>query len=149
MASLTLDILTPQGPVTLASDEEGAKRLSESMEIDGVEIPGLLGEMGVLPGHVPFITPVKPGVLRFKLGGDDVRMAVGGGFLEISEDGRVTILAERALLPEQIDTDAVTSRRDELKDALGSETRSIETPEIRNKRQELEWAESQLRAAQS
>ena len=147
-ASLTLDILTPTGPLVLSKSEDGKPSFSKDMEIAGVEIPGLLGEMGVLPGHIPFITPIKPGVLRFKHGGESYRVAVGSGFLEISDEGRVTILADQARVPGDIDPDVASAQRDELRAELAKETRSIDDPIIQTKRQQLEWAECQLRAVQ-
>lgn len=147
MSSLTLDIFTPKGPLALPGRDGEGTRESRDLEVEGVEIPGLLGEMGVLAGHVPFITAMRPGVLRFRYDGGDVRLAVGGGFLEIAEGGRVTILAERASLPGEIDVDEVTKLRDRLRDELAHDARSIDTASTRTKRQELEWADSQLRAA--
>ncbi len=147
-ASLTLDILTPTGPLSLGSNESGSsgRCLSKNMATFGVEVPGLLGELGILPGHIPFIAPIKPGVVRFVLDGSEHRIAVGSGFLEVSEIGRVTILADRARVPGDVDEAVVTKQRDALRTELSTEKGSIDDPIVQTRRAELEWLECQLRA---
>ncbi|HVH99244.1 MAG TPA: hypothetical protein VM869_11050, partial [Enhygromyxa sp.] len=75
---LNLDILTPDGRVDLRL-AEGGKPAGEKgpIEVEGVQIPAALGELGVRPRHIPFLTPVVPGVVRFRYDGADRRMAVG------------------------------------------------------------------------
>lgn len=60
-----------------------------------VIVPGMLGEFGVLPGHAPFISTLKPGIVRIDMGGEQKRVAVLSGIAEVSPE-RVTILAESA-----------------------------------------------------
>ncbi|MCY1062278.1 ATP synthase F1 subunit epsilon [Nannocystis sp. SCPEA4] len=134
--TIKLDILTPLGP----------KR--HGVVVPGVEVPGLLGELGVLPEHVPFITPVVPGVVRFRDGGESVRIAVGAGFLEVTRDNRVVILVERALEVSEIDANKA---RDELKRVqadLSHDLGSIDAAEHRKLVTEQGWLEAQLRATQ-
>ncbi|MDC0667468.1 ATP synthase F1 subunit epsilon [Nannocystis radixulma] len=134
--TIKLDILTPLGP----------KR--HGVVVPGVEVPGLLGELGVLPEHVPFITPVVPGVVRFRDGGESVRIAVGAGFLEVTRDSRVVILVERALEVSEIDANKA---RDELKRVqadLSHDLGSIDAAEHRKLVTEQGWLEAQLRATQ-
>lgn len=141
MADLHLDILTPTGPAEIPGLAPG------SLEVPGVEVPGLLGEVGVLPGHVPFVTPVVPGVLRFRFGGDDVRLAVGSGFLEVGADGRVTVLTERALGGEQIDVDAARKELEEVSAQLRDDKSAIDAPEHMRLVAREAWCQAQLRAA--
>jgi F-type H+-transporting ATPase subunit epsilon len=146
MADLTLDILTPAGRVKLRKGE--GDQLGESVEVPGVEVPGLEGEMGILPGHIPFITPVTGGVVRFKLDGESVRVAVGAGFLEISEDGRVSILTARAVLPQDVDADAAQSELSKVKEALLKlEDYALDSAEHRKLLEREAWLQAQLRAA--
>ncbi|GAA0366647.1 ATP synthase F1 subunit epsilon [Bacillus horti] len=63
---------------------------------------GVDGELGVQAGHVPIVTPLKVGVLRVKTTNGEQSIAVSGGFLEVRPD-KVTVLAEAAELPEDID----------------------------------------------
>ena len=133
--TLKLDILTPRGP----------KR--RGLDVTGVEIPGLFGELGVLPDHVPFVTPVVPGVIRFRDGEESVRIAVGAGFLEIGADGRVAVLVERALLPSEIDVAAVRQALARVNAELARQVDSIDAVEHRKLTDEQGWLEAQLRAA--
>ncbi len=61
--------------------------------VDYLAVPGVDGDLGILPHHSPLITLLKPGILRIRKGSEEVSMAVSGGFLEVNP-GRVTILAD-------------------------------------------------------
>ncbi len=132
---MKLDILTPRG----------AKH--ENIDVPGVEIPGLLGELGVLPEHVSFVTAVKPGVVRFRDGSESLRLAVGSGFLEVTEAGRVVLLCERALAPDEIDSGEATRRLSEVKTELTAYSGPITAAKYRDLDQERAWLEAQLRCA--
>jgi F-type H+-transporting ATPase subunit epsilon len=146
---VSLDILTPDGRIDLRL-VEGGKPGSEKgpIEVEGVELPAALGEMGVRPRHIPFLTPVVPGVVRFRYSGGDRRLAVGAGFLEISEDGVVTILTERALRSWEVAVDEVRAELDELSKEIGSEKGSIDDPNTLKLLARRDWLDAQLRAAQ-
>ncbi|MGH7800788.1 MAG: ATP synthase F1 subunit epsilon [Thermodesulfobacteriota bacterium] len=62
-------------------------------EVDEVVAPGKLGEFGVLPGHVPFITLLMPGDLRYTKGGVERTYIISGGVAEVRED-KVNILTD-------------------------------------------------------
>jgi F-type H+-transporting ATPase subunit epsilon len=132
--TLKLDILTPLGP----------KR--RGLDVPGVEVPGLLGELGILPDHVPFVTPVVPGVVRFRDGEESVRIIVGAGFLEVGMDGRVAVLVERALLPSEVDVAAAREALVRVNAELAQQHGSIDAPEHRKLTDEQGWLEAQLRA---
>lgn len=145
--TLKLDILTPSGPVRIGSKDVGDHE--STVEVPGVEVPGFLGEMGILPGHIPFITPVKPGIVRFKRGSDSARVAVGAGFLEVSEDGRVSIMTERAALPEDVDADAASKELSQVRERLaGLEDYALDSVEHKKLLQSEAWLEAQLRASE-
>jgi F-type H+-transporting ATPase subunit epsilon len=132
MASLKLDILTPLGPVR------------DGVEVPGVEVPGVLGELGVLPQHEALLTAVVPGVVRFREGAKTTRLAIGGGFLEVKEAGRVVILCDRAITPEEVDRAAVTKRLAEVRaDIERDKNRALD--ELRPLDDERRWLEAQLR----
>ncbi len=133
--SMKLDILTPRG----------AKH--EDVDVPGVELPGLLGELGVRPDHVPFVTAVKPGVVRFRDGVTSIRLAVGSGFLEVTESGRVVILCERALAPDEIETEEARSRLKEVEGELAKYSGPVTAATFRDLDQERAWLEAQLRCA--
>jgi len=90
---LTLEIVTPE-----------AKVYSDT--IDSVVIPTLVGEIGILPGHIPLLTQIADGELRVSKGASTEFLAIGGGFAEIEGD-RVRVLAERAITEDKIDEKAV------------------------------------------
>ena len=89
MASLQLDIVTPD-------------QLILSSPVDYVGAPGIEGEFGVLPGHVPFLSALSTGALHYKTDGKMHHVFVSGGFAEVSEN-KVTILAESAEQADNID----------------------------------------------
>ena len=103
----------------------------------------------MLPDHVPFITPVIPGVVRFRDGAVDRRVAVGTGFLEVTADGRVVILTERALDSAEVDVAAATSELKDVSAELSKEFGSIDAVEHRKLSDQQAWLEAQLRAAQA
>src|SRR4029078_2050973 len=86
---LKLEIVTPD-----------AKTYSE--EVDMVTLPGLEGEMGIFPMHVPLMTQVVPGEVAVRKDGRDYFLAIGEGFVEITAD-RVAILTDMAIRAESID----------------------------------------------
>lgn len=72
-------------------------------DVDRVEVPGLDGELGILPGHTELVSLLKPaGLLTYHIGNENGEMAISDGFVEVSSD-RVTVLANRATRPEDID----------------------------------------------
>ena len=91
MATLKLEIVTPDRKV-----------LSEDVEYVGA--PGIMGEFGVLPNHVPFLSALGVGNLYYKQNGKAFYVFIAGGFAEISNN-QVTILAEVAEMATEIDVD--------------------------------------------
>jgi F-type H+-transporting ATPase subunit epsilon len=87
--TLKLEIVTPEG-----------KAYSEDVEM--VTLPGVEGEMGIFPNHVPVITQIVPGELIARKDGRDHSLAVGDGFVEITGE-RVAIMADMAIRAENID----------------------------------------------
>lgn len=149
---LNLDILTPNGRVDLRAGQSGSKPGADKgpIEVEGVELPAALGEMGVRPRHIPFLTPLVPGVVRFRFAGEDRRLAVGQGFVEISEAGTVTLLTERAVRSWEVDSESVRKQRDavvdEMKQHAGEPINDATMLKLIARR---DWLEAQLRAAQA
>ena len=77
-------------------------RLLVSAEADEVVAPGTEGYFGVLPGHAAFLTTLGAGEVTYRLGREENRLAVIGGFAEVNGE-RVIILAESAERPDEID----------------------------------------------
>lgn len=91
------------------------EKLLLSEEVEMVVIPGAEGDFGVLPGHSPVISTVRPGVIHIFEGGSvKTRIFVAGGFAEVTAE-RCTVLAEEAVSLDDIDRDQVEQA---LKDAM-------------------------------
>lgn len=104
--SLELRVHTPEGTVC---DET----------VDSLVLPGELGKFGVLHNHIPYMALLDTGEIVLRTGDGTQRVACGGGFAEI-EDNVVTVLAETAERPEDIDRDAVEENLEQLKEDLKS-----------------------------
>ncbi len=89
---LGVNLVTPRGVVA-------------HTEADSVQAPGELGEFELLPGHIPMLTALKPGVLTIGTKAR-ARYAVGPGYLRVDPTGAVEILVEQAQKAAEIDTDA-------------------------------------------
>ena len=104
MAKLRLDIVT-------------AERAVYSDEVDLVVVPGIEGELGILPHHAPLMTMLEPGEMRIRKGGEETYLAVSGGFLEVRPD-RVIILADTAERAEEIDANRAEAARRRAEEQL-------------------------------
>ncbi len=71
-------------------------------DVEEVIAPGLMGEFGVLIGHTPMLTFIKPGVLSYLEDGQFTRFVVGAGFCEVLKD-MVTVLVDEAYSRDEID----------------------------------------------
>ena len=89
MAGIILDIVT-------------AEQAVYSEEVEMVIAPGVEGQLGILPHHIPLMTTLQAGELRIKKGGEEISLAISGGFLEVRPD-RVVVLADAAERAEEID----------------------------------------------
>ena len=89
-------------PRTLRLDVVTPERVLVAESVDEVVLPGSQGSFGVLPGHAPLLTDLDIGPLTYRRGQEKRALAVAGGFVEVLPD-RVTVLAEVAEAPEEID----------------------------------------------
>ena len=103
---LQLEVVTPERRV-----------LSEP--VNSVTVPGLSGEMQILPGHAALISELKTGVLSYSQDGRTQQLHVSGGFVEVSDD-RVSVLAEIAERPEEIDAARARLARDHTEKQLSA-----------------------------
>ena len=106
MAELQLEVVTPERRV-----------LSEP--VNSVTVPGRNGEMQILPGHAALISELKTGVLAYNQDGTTQQLHVSGGFVEVSDD-RVSVLAEIAERPEEIDAARARLARDHTEKQLSA-----------------------------
>ncbi|MEN8162736.1 MAG: ATP synthase F1 subunit epsilon [Acidobacteriota bacterium] len=89
------------------------------VEVDEVRLPGVMGELGILPGHTPLLTALAIGRVSYSADGQERQLVVKNGFAEVQPD-RVTVLAREALLPDEIDRDHELKERDAASEALKS-----------------------------
>ena len=99
-SQITLEIVTPDG-------------IALSETVDELTAPSVEGEFGVLPGHRPLLAALRTGIVAFKKSGQEVRVAVGHGFVEIAGD-RAVLLTQH--FSHKDDVDPVRCRL-ELKEA--------------------------------
>ena len=96
-------------------------------QVDSVQIPGLDGELGILPGHSPLISQLKPaGLLSYVQGGVTHQIVVSEGFLEVLPH-QVRVLAEVAETPEEIDVERAIKARERAERRV---TQSLSDSEI-------------------
>jgi F-type H+-transporting ATPase subunit epsilon len=131
---LNLEVVTPE-------------RIVFKAEVDSVEVPGLDGELGILPGHTELVSQLKPaGLLTYHQGNEKGEIAVSDGLVEVNSD-RVIILAHRATRPEDIDLTRALELKDqaerELQKALSDPDRDIVRATI-----DLERASIEVQLAQ-
>lgn len=113
---IDLEVVTPERRV-----------LSEP--VDMVTVPGLGGELGVLPGHTPLISQLQTGVLSYVQAGKTFQLHVSGGFVEVRDD-HVAVLADVAERPEEIDATRARLSRERLEKQLNAWSGTEEDFEI-------------------
>ena len=104
---IKLEIVTPE-------------KITFSQSVDSLTVPGVEGELGVLPGHMPLVTALGQGELRYTIAGKTQHLAISGGFAQIQQD-KVIVLAETAEMAAEIDLAraeaSVKEKTDRLKTA--------------------------------
>ncbi len=116
---LTLEVVTPE-------------RVVISEEVDEVVLPGIEGEFGVLPGHIPFLTALKIGAMYYKKGEELEYLALSWGYVEVASD-RVMVLAETAEKATEIDLKRADDSREAAEKILtaGREDAEYEKAKVR------------------
>ena len=99
MATFHFDLVSPE-------------KLLFAGEVAQVDLPGSEGDMGVLAGHAPLVTALRPGILVVYREGGDLRVVVNGGFAEVGPSG-LTVLADMAVPVDDFDRAALAG---EIKD---------------------------------
>jgi F-type H+-transporting ATPase subunit epsilon len=130
---IQLDIVTPE-------------RLAFSEEVDAVNVPGIEGELGILPHHAPLVSTLGVGELRIRKGSTEESFAIFGGFLQVLPD-KVVVLAETADMASEIDLAKAEEARREAEKAL--ETGYHEGVDLSAARAALQLALLRIRVAES
>jgi F-type H+-transporting ATPase subunit epsilon len=108
-----------------------------------VALPGEAGELGILPGHTPLITRIRPGAVRIEAeNGDEEFVFVAGGILEV-QPGAVTVLADTAIRGQDLDEAKADQARKRAEEAMQNSGSNIE---YATAQAELAYATAQLAA---
>lgn len=133
--SLDVHLITPKGVVA-------------HVDTDGLTAPGELGEFELLPGHVPMLTALKPGVLTI---GDKhhSRYAVSIGYLRVDPQNSVEVLVDQAIASAEIDVAAARGDLEQAKAALDAWGDKPADGDWKNAVHRLQWAQARIDAASS
>jgi F-type H+-transporting ATPase subunit epsilon len=129
---IQLEIVTPE-------------RLVYEDEVDSVNVPGIEGELGILPHHAPLVSILGFGELRIRKGGAEESFAIVGGFVQVRPD-KVVVMAETADLAAEIDLERAQEARREAERAL--ETGFSEGADLSAARAALQTALMRIRVAE-
>jgi F-type H+-transporting ATPase subunit epsilon len=112
--------------MTFHCDIVSAEREIFSGRVTMLSATGTIGELGILPGHAPLLTGIRPGPVRLRMdNGEEEVFFASGGFLEV-QPGVVTVLADTALRAEDIDEAAAAAAQEDAERALREQTAEIE-----------------------
>ena len=123
--------------MTIHVDVVSAEELIFSGLAEFVVLPGEAGELGILPGHMPLMTRIKPGAVRLKMpDGKEELIFVAGGLLEV-QPGLVTVLADTAI------------RGADLDQAKAMEAKKMAEEAMVNRGSEMDYARAQVELAEA
>jgi F-type H+-transporting ATPase subunit epsilon len=129
--SMTLQVITPERTVL------------KQVETDAVVVPVTDGSMGILYNHAPMVATLRIGVLRYKSGERYEKVAVTGGFMELS-DNRITVLADAAETADSIDVMRAKQAKARAEARLRDRSREIDRARAQSS---LQRAVTRLRTA--
>jgi F-type H+-transporting ATPase subunit epsilon len=133
---MQLTVTTPRGSLV-------------QMEVDEIAAPGALGEFGVLPGHVPFMTVLKPGVLLYRTKEGPRYLAVGDGVLQVARAGdsdKIAVLIDRGETAADINHEAAAQEL-AAADAELAKTKAETAAEVKALLGRRAWAAARVDAA--
>src|SRR5690606_30629328 len=113
--------------MTVHVDIVSAEELIFSGLAEFVALPGEAGELGILPGHMPLMTRIKPGAVRVKVPNqaDEELVFVAGGILEV-QPGLVTVLADTAIRGKDLDEAKALEAKRKAEEALANQTSKLD-----------------------
>jgi F-type H+-transporting ATPase subunit epsilon len=129
---LTLEVATPLG-------------LALRAQAESVAAPSVEGEFAVLAGHLPLLAALRPGVLKYRVGGKDHVAAVGAGFVEAGPD-KVLLLCDVFATPAEIDTALVQAELENAEQELASYGERYEGARYEELQRRIDWCFARLQA---
>jgi F-type H+-transporting ATPase subunit epsilon len=133
---MLLTVTTPRGSLV-------------QIDVDSIAAPGALGEFGVFPGHVPFMTVLKPGVLQYRSKEGARFLAVGDGILQVTRSSdieKISVLVDRGEAGPDINRDAATQELASL-DAELAKSKAESAGEVKALMGRRAWAAARVDAA--
>jgi F-type H+-transporting ATPase subunit epsilon len=130
MASLHFEFVSPE-------------RVLFSGDVDQVDLPGAEGDMGILAGHAPLVTALRPGIVTIFSGATHERVVVIGGFAEVSPAG-LTILADRAMPRDDYDTELLASEIRDTEEDVADATEEAQRDKLARRLEQLKTLQAAL-----
>ena len=95
-------------------------------EVKQIQATGVEGELGILPGHTPLLTAIKPGIVKFTLqDGNEEVIYVSGGFLEV-QPNIVTVLADVAIRGSELDAERIREAKRKAEENIVSDASDVD-----------------------
>lgn len=130
MAALHFEFVSPE-------------RVLFSGDVDQVDLPGVEGDMGILAGHAPLVTPLRPGILTIFNGSSREAVVVIGGIAEVGPAG-LTVLADRAVARDEFDTGMLASEIQDAEEDVGDATDDAERDRLARRLEQLKTLQAAL-----
>jgi F-type H+-transporting ATPase subunit epsilon len=110
---LTLQIITPERVVF------------EEQDVESLTVPGADGELTILPQHAALMTALRPGPVVMRRGGEDIDLALSGGFMDVRDD-KIILLADTAERSDEIDQARAEEARQRARERIASRDTTID-----------------------
>jgi F-type H+-transporting ATPase subunit epsilon len=130
MAELHLEFVSPESVLF-------------SGDVDQVDLPGAEGDMGILAGHAPLVTTLRPGVVTIFRGGAREAVVVTGGFAEVGPAG-LTVLADRAMAREDFDTATLANEIKDTEEDVADSTNEAQRDKLARHLEQLKTLQAAL-----
>ncbi len=130
MAELHLEFVSPESVLF-------------SGDVDQVDLPGAEGDMGILAGHAPLVTPLRPGIVTIYRGGAREPVVVTGGFAEVGATG-LTVLADRAVARADFDTATLANEIKDTEEDVADSTDEAQRDKLARHLEQLKTLQAAL-----
>jgi F-type H+-transporting ATPase subunit epsilon len=121
------------------------ERVLFSGDVDQVDLPGLEGDMGILPNHAPLVTVLRPGILTIFKDGQREPMVVTGGFAEVGPGG-LTVLADRAVARADFDMTVLAGEIKDTEEDIADSEDAAQRDKLARKLEQLKSLQHALAA---
>jgi F-type H+-transporting ATPase subunit epsilon len=133
--ALHLQVVTPKG-------------VAVEKEVDELAVPGVLGEFGILEGHIPVLSALRPGVMWYRVGSEKVLLALGGrGYVELGAKERVMVLTDLTAKKDEVDIDQAKSELSDAEQEIAAWEGAPDATELKLLYQKAAWARACIELA--